>query len=85
MPRLRTSSSSWQKFSTMRRMLPVITDSSITDGVDERELGRVDLGEVGLGGGVAGDAGVDVLAQPPLEFRHQLRRARSAARARAAR
>jgi hypothetical protein len=31
MPRLRVSSSSWQKFSTLRRMLPVITDSSITE------------------------------------------------------
>ena len=47
-------SSSWQTFSTTRTMLPTSTDSSIDVEVDQRELRRVDLGEIGLLVGAAG-------------------------------
>ena len=43
------------------------------DGLDQRQLGRVDLREVGLRRRAVGDALVDELAQLALELRHQRR------------
>jgi hypothetical protein len=42
-------------------------------GVDQRQLGRIDLGEIGLGLAATGNAGIDATAQLPLELDHQRR------------
>ena len=70
-PRFNVSNSSCDRFSTIRVMLPVSTDSSIDEVSTSVRFAASALEKSDLVGRLAGDAVVDRPAQLPFEFRHQ--------------